>query len=529
MKKILPLLLLLLLFLQGCIQDELDFDAINQQNWQSKWAVPLIDTRLSLDDIVTDSGTMIVEGSGGLLSFVYETNDLISLKAEEAVDIPDQDFTVEEEFLLIPLPAGAEGTVPLVLIQTFTTDTVGQRIDSLRLKSGFFSLTASTNLNRNVASVKVTVPSLVHADTRDTLSFMFDMANPGGGIIAKDTTISLAHFVLVFDKYVFNSNQVKIKADITYIEDNNPDLSPYFLQLENGFSELEYSIAYGYFGNYSHSMSDTINLEVLEMNEEGQYQFGPGSVNMYITTHNSIGLPVRIDVSDFMAWDQSMTDSIAITLADPSFEIGYPDYSQIGSSVKTEFSTVESNLHDALNASFSKFRVDLDMEMNDENDSTILNFLIDTSRVKVDLGVELQLFGALDGFLITDTTGFDFGSLEEVTSAEFRVITENLFPINAKIQVIFYDSLMQEVHRLIPEDQSLALAASVSDPPEYRATTPSVTETTIFADEEILNKLSLAETVVVKALLSTAGGQLVKVYSDSYLRLRVGVLAGISF
>ncbi|MCD4736155.1 MAG: hypothetical protein K8R53_08940 [Bacteroidales bacterium] len=63
--KILFSLLVIILFsvllFSGCIQDQLDFDKIKSQNWESKWAVPLIDSELTLNDIINDSITEIQE------------------------------------------------------------------------------------------------------------------------------------------------------------------------------------------------------------------------------------------------------------------------------------------------------------------------------------------------------------------------------------------------------------------------------------------------------------------------------------
>ncbi|MCD4736156.1 MAG: hypothetical protein K8R53_08945 [Bacteroidales bacterium] len=462
--------------------------------------------------------------------FVYESANLISLEGQDIIGIPDQEFTMDQEFPLPDLPVGTSGLIPITLYQEFNTDTIGQRIDSAYLKGGSYKFIFKTDLNRNQAYAKIKVPSLLHSETRDTLQFNFNLDyNPGTPTTTRDTTFSLENHVIIFSKDVFNNNRIKLEVNIFYTEDGNPNNSPYFVELDNAFDDLQYSFLFGYLGSYDYTVEDTLVIEALKLNEEGQFNFGPQSVVLNIEVDNSIGLPVQLTITDFEAYHDYTGDGIDITINPSQFEVDYPDYSELGQVVETNFENIQSDVENALNNSYSKFFIATRGTMNYENDSTKLNFIADTSQVRIDLGVELKLFGSLNKFLITDTVGFDFEIFEELSSLMFRVIAENSFPLSAYIQLNMIDSLGNVIHGLIPENETLVTAAPVSDPPDYRVVSPSRKETDIVLTNEELELVSQARKIIITAELSTYNGQLVKIYSDYNIRLRMGVLAGYEY
>ncbi|MBN1339869.1 MAG: hypothetical protein JXA03_11130 [Bacteroidales bacterium] len=518
------------LSMSGCIEDELPFDKIKSQNWESQWAIPLLDTRVQLDDLVNDSLTMIEEGADGLISFVYETDNLITLNAAQVVTIPDQSFNVSQDYLLPPLQAGEEGIVPLSLPLEFTTDTAGQRIDSLYLKKGNFYLKVISNLNRNNVRAEITLPSLIRREGRDTLKFTSDVSNPSGSsLVTRDTTISLEGFIMIFNKDVFTQNRITLKAVIRYIEDGNPDQSPYSLVLENSFSDLEYASAFGYLGGYMYLMKDTLVLEALKLNEDNEFTFASGSVTLDLTTHNSIGAPLQLTINDFYAFHENSGNTLQVELGTTVFDLDYPAYSEVGQYAVSYFNSVESNLNEVLNDSYSRFFIETEVLMNPENDSTVLNFVLDSSRVKTNIEVALKLFGSLSSFMIADTVGFDAGVVDDLSSVSFSVLTENLFPVFGDIRVSFLDSLDYSLFDLIPEGENLLTAAAMSGPPSYRAVSPSVKEMQIPVQAENLELMRQARKIALSVTLSTPEGQVVKIYSDYYVRFRMGVLAGVEY
>ena len=59
------LILFLSVFIQSCIEKELDFDSIKTQKWNSEWALPLINSTLTLSDLLTDTTGIIQEDEDG--------------------------------------------------------------------------------------------------------------------------------------------------------------------------------------------------------------------------------------------------------------------------------------------------------------------------------------------------------------------------------------------------------------------------------------------------------------------------------
>jgi len=182
MKKILSLTILLdvTLIISSCVKDQLAFDDIRTSPWEAKWAFPLVNTSLSLEDILNDTSGFIHEDENGLLSLVYESDSLVSINAASLIAVPDQDTIVNDEFEMPDLPPGHTlPPIPVNFSFPFETEKPNQRIDSIYFSSGIYHLEVNTDLNRDEAWVEVVVPSLVSVSNHEVLSFDIDLANGG--------------------------------------------------------------------------------------------------------------------------------------------------------------------------------------------------------------------------------------------------------------------------------------------------------------------------------------------------------------
>ena len=528
------LILFLSVFIQSCIEKELDFDSIKTQKWNSEWALPLINSTLTLSDLLTDTTGIIQEDEDGLITLVYESEELISINADEIVEIPDQEDFVNESFDLPSLPPGISAQIPVVFSFPFELSEPGQKIDSAILKTGMYSFTVRTDINKNVAIVDFTIPNIINTATDDTLKFTFDLSYQQGiNEIVRDTVIDLSNYTLVFENTLGQTNELYINALITFESDNNPNNSPYYISLENELKDMEFSRFFGYLGCQVIEMQDTVNLNIFSINEEGFFSFGEGSVNFQIDILNSFGLPVMLDIITFRAYHVgSNPDSIDIFIfgeGNPSIiELNYPNLNQVGENILTQVNTENSNIHEALEISPGKIFVDIDGHLNPDEDSTLTNFVLDTSGIKVDISFELELFGAVNGFKIADTVDFHLGDIEEIKSLLFVVDVANGFPVNAIIQFNFVDSVYNVVHSLLPPEEQLIMAAPVSSPPEYRVLYPAEKITNIVLNDEELRAISEAKEIIINATLSTTNGQLVKIYSDYNIVLKLGAKVCIS-
>jgi hypothetical protein len=529
------LLFALSVFLVSCIEKELDFDSIKSQNWSSEWAIPLINSSVTLDDLIKDSTALIHEGEDGLLVLVFESQEFFSYSSEDIPFIPNQEKILDRFFNIPDLLPGISVEVPVSYLYELETDEPGARIDSCNLKSGSYTLVLTTNLNKDYASVHLTLPGLLDKVSGNPVEFTFDAGYPvGGGLIVRDTTIDLSSCTLKFNNTPGHSNELLIDAIVTVFGDDNPNNSPYSMQLKNSFSDLVFSRSFGYIGTQVITLQDTIEMDIFDINEEGNFTFGPGSVNMRVSVKNSFGIPVLMDIVNFRAYHYGSTvDSVDIFIfgeGNPSqFNINYPGMDQIGQYVLTEINTENSNISEAIQISPGFIRLEMDGHLNPDSDSTVYNFALDTSFITADVSVEMSLFGGINGFNLTDTVDFDLGDVEEITSLLLVVDAQNFYPIEARLQLDFVDSVYQVVHTLLPAGEQLISAAPVGSPPKYRITGPVQKITNVILNEDEIKAVQKASKIIINATLSSTNGQLVKIYNDYKVDLKIGAKVGITY
>lgn len=517
-----------LLVLVSCIDKELDFDNIKSQNWNSVWAIPLVNSTLTLDDFITDTTGIINEDDDGLITLVYESEELISYRAEEFIDIPDQEKYLNEEFILPDTTIGAAFSVDVPFSFTIDLEEPGLRIDSAVIKNGFYHFTLTTNLNKSNASVDVIVPNIVYASTQEPLQFGFDLVYIAGmNEVVKDTLIDLNGFSMKFDNSGGSSNELVINTTVAIVEDGSNNLSPYYLTLNNSFEDLLYSRLFGYVGQELLQLQDTVMINIFSINEEGNFSFGPESVGLEIEVYNSFGLPVLIDIVNFRAYSGgSNPDSVDVYIfgeGNPSLiDLNYPSINEVGEMAHTNVVSTTSNINEALEISPDKLYIELDSYLNPEGDSTIYNFILDTSEIRANMTLSLELFGGVNDFKVADTADFTLEKLDEINALQFVVDIENGFPINAIVQLDFVDSVYNVLHSLLPPNEQLMIAGITGSGPDYKVISPSQKTTYFELDRDQLDSITNTRKIIITSEFSTNEGQLVKIYSGYTIDLKLG-------
>lgn len=525
---------MLILVCTACIQDELEFDKIKSQNWESEWAIPLINSTLTIKDLLNDSVNVILEGEDGLITLVYESNDLVSVTADEITEIPDQDKTDVESFDLPNIPPGFNDSVPVDFNFIFELDEEDIRVDSILFKTGTYHFTGRSNIDRDVSHVSFFFPNFKRKEDFQPLQFWMNFNNPtGAGEVIRDTLIDLSNYILTFDYAFADTNEVTVHAVIHAEGDNNPYTNPYYIAIENEFSDQEFFKFFGFAGQQDIHMDDTISIDLFDVNQEGYFSFGEGSVTMNIDVSNSFGIPVLLDIETFTAYHGDPDpDSVPIHIfgeyVPPEIVLEYPDLSQIGEVAYTEVIAENSNMHEALEISPNRIYVDIVGHLNPQGNPDVVNFMIDTSAIHVDLALELNLFGSINDFKITDTVDFEINSLDDIESLFFKVIVENGFPINAAVQLAFTDSINQVIYEMFPDYELLMVAAAISDDPaNYRVESPTTEITEIPIAKEDFEKLEASKNILITAYLST--DEKVKIFSDYEINLKMGARVGVGF
>jgi hypothetical protein len=518
-------------------KDDFDPDKVVVPDWNPEFAIPLINSTFTITDFFGDSNVYIKTNPDHSLSFIYGVDDLSSPTAEEVMNIPDQNFNFMQQYDVPSLPPGVLDTLNLDFEFPFLTDTTGQRLDSIFLKSGELYIHGTTNLNRDTVSLRVTVANMIDKETGAPLLFEFPLNNPDQQEwVEFEQQIDMTKYYMAF-------NNIGTTADNTFVflieivihGDENPDLSPYDLNIDGYIKNIGFERFFGYMGQYDFTMNDSLDINLFDKTISGGIQVGPGAISLSMDIGNSLGLPVMIAANELYVTSESTppyhVDINLFGAGVPNiFTINAPDISHIGESAETNLNFVNTNLDEAFNISPNKLYFDLIAVSNPQGDTTVENFVLDTSLITLDMNLEVKLFASISDFVVEDTVDFDLDqNVDEINNLLIRLNTINRFPLAASIQVYFTDADYQVLDSLIvQQDNMIVEGAPIGGPPEYRVTDSTWKMTDFNLPKQKIQNILTAEKLLLRASLSTTDGQLCIIYDDYSITIKIGTIVGVN-
>lgn len=520
------------------LEENFDFDKLSKPSWNPEFAVPLVNSTLYLADFLEDSSNLsIVSNPDQLLSFIYSDDSIISATAGSFINFPDQHFEYLLDFDTPSLPPGFFDTIDFIRTYSFITDKESQRLDSIFLSDGFLRIFGRTNLNRDKAELKLTILDIKNIATAEPLVIYSRLDNPGGqnSWVYFDTTYNLNEYKMgLNDVQDTLANTLTYFIDIIIEGDENPDLSPYTCELNSSITDLEFDEAFGYFDKYELNFSDSLSIGLFDDAIGGGINIGDGSVKLTFDLRNSFGLPVKFETNQLYAYSkQTPPYTVDIELFGPGipniFDIQSPDISQMGRAVETNLDFTQANFAEAFNIGPQTLFYDLSGYTNFDQDTTSQNFILNDSRVVLDVDLEFELFGSIADFTVEDTVLLDLNeNPSELDYLLFRLNINNGFPLEATAQIYFANSSYQVLDSLITDDNYILAGAQVGPAPAYKVTEPTRKITDIMIDNERIKNITDARYMFFRTALSTTNQGLIKIYDDYNLEMKLGTIVGFT-
>lgn len=514
--------------LYSCIKDKFNFDNVAGGQYNPDVAAPLIHTKLTLSDLLGeyDSSNVITEDSNSFLTLIYR-NTVYSKKADEFVDIPNQPINTNIIFTVPPgLGPGDSVIIPYSEDYYFTVNN-DEILDSIFVKTNGIS-TMDFNLNSDInhyAKIEITIPSATKYGTPFKKIMPFDYT----GTLPISQSFSLSGYKITF----LDSNKIIINYDLIVYGDANPDNSPYFISMGDGIIDIQFSKVFGYLSQHFFDIDiDTVSLDIFKNKIEGIFNLEDPKVNIYVS--NSFGFPISANFvqmgthsDDNAPYDVSVSGS---GIPAP-WKINYPTVSEIGQKIETSLilNKTNSNIKDAINISPRYLFCKLTALSNPEG-MIEQNFALDTSKLDVDIEVELPLYGRAWDFVNKDTLDFEIDDVDELESILFKLNINNGFPIDGKVQIYFTDTLYTVLDSLLSSFQQVIASAVPGGPPDYKVISPTNKTTTILFDKNRLNNIVNTKKMILKTKLATSdnGNTIVKIYSDYNMEIRLAARVQLS-
>jgi hypothetical protein len=493
-------LLLSLLLLAQCTPS--DFDLGDNDEWSPTVGIPLINTTLGVERLLeelNDDNLLEVDPSTQLVLFYRD-----SLQFTPAIDIglPDS--------LLIPVTQNN---------QTVTYQApAGARFDLLRLKNTQFGYQIS-NPFAEAVNFTLTFQQLSNNGTPFVLELTLPAAQ-GGNPSISEGQVSIDGYELALN------GDLQIQYTATQVSDGMAvDLPPFLLILRSiGYSYIE-----GYFGQFAVEVPlDTLDFTYLDSWGNGEIEFADPLV--HFTFRHDIGIPLALQADRMDV--QTIKDGILPLdngSLDGSFVFDYPTTAEVGmekTSVLT-FDKDNSNLVDALSGVPLALFYDFNLLTNPAGNSNLTNHLTDSVSVAIGVEAELPLYGTAKNLTVVDTFEWtEEGELEDVERLDFKLVTDNGFPVEVDIQLYFMDTNEMIFDSLFAAGP-ITIASAPIDADDFAAgKTESTNPVSITGDR--LNAI-LKETAFLRVyglLESPQNGQrAARLSSQDEIGLRLGVLA----
>jgi len=494
--------LAVMLFLVGCNTklDELEFD-----EWTPVLAIPMVNSTISYDDIITELNhpeeVLLLED--GLIALNFK-GELESLAASELIQVPNLSESNSIQIDGTSATVLNLGVVPvsIPIFQNVPLD-LGPNVSivsEIEFSSGELNVSLTRSQDEFVGST-ITIDGLFDENNQPvTLNFSGNQAVGIQEVISLD----LADYKLFPTFIPPDQSQINVTGEL-FIE-NNPDNSAQagqLMEMTFDLSNMNFSHVIGDFGMMNLSIeSDTILLDLFQDVEGGSFQLEESSIRFDI--ENSFGFPTLIDVNEVKS--ENLNTGVITPILFENVDLQGQDsqssspevlsiiYDNSNSEISGLFTSAPSNVIVDFNALANPFG------SPPPND---LNFLTDSSSLKVDVDVILPLVGSLNDVVVKDTIDSDFflENREDIDSLELRIETINQFPIGSKIQITFLDSLNTSIDSLF-QTETLIISPSMADS-EGNVVNSSVATTYVTLDDETVILLNDTRKIEIKTVINS--------------------------
>lgn len=492
-----------------------DLSNLDEMGYDAEYAIPLLQGRLSMQDALEtfkEASSLTID-EDGLIRFQYSGN-VISQNSDTIFRV------INDELSGIPIPLNRKRkAMPLELN---TPD--GLDFDLLVIKEGKFAF-GFQHEHPDEVSFTITLPQVTK--NGNPLSFQAEL--PG-----YDGTGTLPTYTTAFLPADLSGYEVRPDAatDSVYIE--------YELIRSDGladtiafgaitFLDLKFSYMEGFLGIQTHEGGrDTIEIDFFDNWVQGDIYFAEPSVTFNIV--NSFGIPTRSRVNVFKVFTvRADTLPLESPFVENGIDFPYPTIDEVGQ-IKEEqfvFNKDNSNIDVILGAGPLAIDYDVDAVTNPDSNTLIRGFITDESFYRVQVEVDLPLYGKSIDFLARDTFDINLSDYEQASTAEFKLVTENELPIGVELQGYFYNENGILLDSLFEAEKVIISAAPVDD----LGVASTAQEEVLYIDfpEDRFANLRRARQLVILAQFTTTneGQQAVKVFAEQGVDIKLGVILGI--
>ncbi len=530
-----------IILLGSCIKKE-KFDKFEVDPLDQGWGLPIIDSKLSLRDIVStlkNNKNLTENLEDNSYTFTYY-DTLTTVTADKLVVLPSQQIS-KDISVGIGLPKFSASDAPInqsfdgIEIISFAPNT---QLKSILFKEGALNVEFSSTLKHSVTAT-VTIPSL-KSSTGSIYTHVFNVPfSNGSSAPASLDNINLNGYTLDLKGAGATTNTILYNVSYKISGSGQPIFPTDKMSLNLGFSGLKFKNMIGNFsGLVLAPYSGSTDIKVFDNALEGDVSFDRATV--VFNVDNSFGIPMDLAV-DSMETQTAYKNKDVRVISEPNnikagqgiLKISAPALSSVGSKALTTFTfdNQNSNISEMIKPAPNKLKYVLAPKFTS---SSTDQFITDMSMMQIRVKVIIPIYGILRFYQLGDTLAIEkfpvrSGEYWTLDSVRFTFKTTNSLPVDANTQLYFLDSLGNRIDSLLNNPNSFIRRPLINN--QGKSIEEAEQTTKIYMGGKRYDKImAKAKNIYLKCTVLTSEESNkeqpnIQLFSYNYLRIQICGLA----
>lgn len=488
-------------------------------NWDVDALAPLVYTSLTIDDLVPDSLLAYDENEAVFLSF---SDTVLKFELDTLINLPDTSIVESFTFpVSLPNPLDPGTSIPAI------DEEIELNANDVELKKALIKqgqiVVDIVNTFQGAIFCTYTIP---HA-TLNGQPLLIQELVPGspGETTVVQVSLDVSGYWLDFSNGSEPFNH--LATELTMVADPNGSPLPVSagdgVEVTTTFQDLQPAFAEGYFGQQVvNTGSEVQEVNAFDIIQGGSIDLDEVNVNLRIL--NGFGVDIRATIFQFDANNTSFQDNTSLNHSIVGAPINlnratHPDGVPIPSVYDISLNGTNSDIDLMLESLPDNIAVEADLELNPlGNISNHHDFAYAESSIDGVLDVDIPLCLIANELVLSDTSGFSAdNALENVNSGKIILQINNGFPLEGKL---WLEALSEDQSPMILLDGE-AFSAGMTNS-DFVVTAPVYSEVHLNLDPGDIEKLIIADQLVIKAELSTSSlTEHVKLYRHYTMDVKV--------
>lgn len=515
----------MLALMASCVKDEVDLDNISDKvYWNPKFGVPVAYGTLSIKDLIeeADSSNSITEDANHLLSLIY-TNTVLSNSAASLLRIQDQQFSetlLESQYNLPAYPT--QDTIRLTRVSPETFEfSSGEVMDSIKIKSGNMAVQVASTY-RYKGSLKIIVPKLTK--NKVPLEILVDI-NKTDGTFSTTQNYDLTEYKLELEHPTETSNTMSYNYSVKLINNGAGVREGDNITVNLDLTDVAFSSMYGYIGQ--RQLVNTLKhfkVPLFKDVSNPHLQFANPLIR--VRSASSFGVPASIELYNLRAVSDKDNKTVPMVFKAGTNPFTIESPTKVGDtsldSVVFNRSTV--NIDEALEIGPNNIYYGIRSFSNPAGKA--INFVTDSSRIKIDLDIEIPLDMKTSLLEFSDTIDLDLTDFdtEDIKTLLLHTSFENGMPLDLNMQIFLLDDKYAPIDTLFTAaNQPIVKSGTLNS--EGKVTQTSTKETDVIFQQSQIPLLKKVKYAKIKAgiITSNNGSTFVKIYSTYNLKVNFAI------